>query len=151
MCMCCVILAGVRTLSGPISAGAGDFLTIVRFFLHSNLRNNLHLSALRNHDRKFGLVVRSRRDIFDLAHDKQAIEDATENNVLVIEEVAFGASYEKLTTVGVLPTVGHRKQTGSFMLQQEALVRECVVTVNAHHARSVTLLRKRSVIFFTLE
>ena len=57
-----------------------------------------HLSALRYFDLDLGSVVCSRRHVLDLPHDEETVNDATENDVFLVEEVAFCAGDEKLET-----------------------------------------------------
>ena len=55
-----------------------------------------HLSALRYFDLDLWPIVSSRRHVLDLSYDEEAVDDATENDVFLVEKVAFGASEEKL-------------------------------------------------------
>lgn len=68
-----------------------------------------HLSTLRYYNRDLGFVVWSGWDILNLAHDQETLYDTTKHYVLPIQKVTFGTSNEKLAAIGVLPTVGLKK------------------------------------------
>ena len=57
-----------------------------------------HLSALRYFDLDLWPIVGSRRHVLDLSHDEKTVDDAAENDVFLVEEVAFCAGDEKLET-----------------------------------------------------
>ena len=97
-----------------------------------------HFSALRYDDRYFGFIVGSRGNVLDLSDDEETLDDASEDDVLGVEEVALGASDEELTAVGVLARVGHGQQARPGMLQPEILVGE-IGSVDAHGAGSVAV------------
>ena len=56
------------------------------------------MSALRYFNLDLGSVVGSRWYVLDLPHDEETVNDATENDVFLVEEVAFCAGDEKLET-----------------------------------------------------
>lgn len=99
----------------------------------------LQLSTLRYDDWQFGFVVRASGNVFDFPHYQETIQDASENDVLVVEEVAFGASDEKLTAVGVFAAVGHRQESRSVMFEDKVLVVKCSA-VNAVDTSAIALL-----------
>ncbi len=55
-----------------------------------------HLSALRDGDGDLGPVVGAGGDVLDLPHDEEAVDDAAEHDVLLVQEVALGARDEEL-------------------------------------------------------
>ena len=61
-----------------------------------------HLPALADGDGEARFVVGPDGNVFNLPHDEQTVDDAAEDDVLVVQEIAFGARDEKLTTVCVL-------------------------------------------------
>ena len=93
---------------------------------------------MRYDDGDFGFVIGPRGNVFDLSDDEQSFDDASEDHVLGVEKVAFGAGDEELTAVGVLARVGHGQQAGPGVLQAEVLVGE-VGSVDAHGARAVAI------------
>ena len=54
------------------------------------------MSALRYFNLDLGSVVGSRWYVLDLPHDEETVNDATENDVFLVKEVAFCAGDEKL-------------------------------------------------------
>ena len=56
------------------------------------------MSALRYFNLDLGSVVGSRWYVLDLPHDEETVNDATENDVFLVQEVAFCAGDEKLKT-----------------------------------------------------
>ena len=57
------------------------------------------MPALRYFDLDLWPIVRSRRHVLDFSHHEEAVDDAAEDNVLLVEEVALGARDEKLKGV----------------------------------------------------
>ena len=64
--------------------------------IRERMHSASHLSALRYFDLDLWPIVGSRRHVLDLSYDEEAVDDATENDVFLVEKVAFGASEEKL-------------------------------------------------------
>jgi hypothetical protein len=46
----------------------------------------------------------------------------TENNVFTIEPIGYYGGDEELRSIGVLPSIGHRKETGLGVLARKVLV-----------------------------
>ena len=60
------------------------------------MHSSSHLSALRYFNLDLWSIVGSRRHVLDLPYDEETVDDATENDVFLVEEVAFCAGDEKL-------------------------------------------------------
>ena len=69
---------------------------------HQKLKNISHLSALRNDDVDLGLVVGADRNIFNLPHDEQTVDNATKDDVFPIQELALCTGDEELAAVRIL-------------------------------------------------
>lgn len=103
------------------------------------------MSALRNNDRQFRFIIRARRDILDLPHHQQSVEDAAEDDVFVVQKVAFGARDEELAAVGVFAAVGHREEARSVVFQNEILVSEGAGAENGANTGAVSLKKQNKV------
>lgn len=99
------------------------------------------MSTLRYDDRQLWFVVRTGGNVFDFTHYQETVENAPENHVLVIEEIAFGTGDEELTSVGVLAAVCHREESGGIVFQDEVLIVKGSA-VYAVHTSAVALLHK---------
>ena len=69
---------------------------------HQKLKNISHLSALWNDDVDLGLVVGADRNIFNLPHDEQTVDNATKDDVFPIQELALCTGDEELAAVWIL-------------------------------------------------
>lgn len=98
----------------------------------------LQLSTLRYDDWQLGFVVWTSWNVFDFPHYQETVKDTTKNDMLVIEEIAFGTCYKKLASVRVLAAVRHRQQSRSIMLEDKVFVVECS-TVNAVNTGAIAL------------
>lgn len=77
------------------------------FLLIEMKRLCLHLTTLTNADRQARFVIGSDRNVFNFPHNQQSVNDSAEHDVLVVQEITFGAGDEELTAVRVLAAVGH--------------------------------------------
>ena len=59
---------------------------------HQKLKNISHLSALRNDDVDLGLVVGADRNIFNLPHDEQTVDNATKDDVFPQQQLKFSVT-----------------------------------------------------------
>ncbi len=57
------------------------------------------MSTLRDDNTDLGFVVCAYGHVLDLSHDQEAVDDPAEDDVLPVQELALGASHEKLTAV----------------------------------------------------
>ena len=76
--------------------------------IHRLLRFTSHLSALGNGDVHLGFVVGPHGRILHLSHYQHAVDDPTEDYVLVVQEVALGRGDEKLTAICVLKSKNNK-------------------------------------------
>jgi hypothetical protein len=98
-----------------------------------------HLSTLRNHNRQLWFV-RLRRDLrrLDHADNLHAVDDASEDDVFVVEPVGGRTGDEELAAVRVLARVGHREEAGSVVLERKRLVVE-LAAVDRSQASAVAV------------
>jgi len=67
----------------------------------------LHFTTFGNFHGELWSVVRSCRDILNLAQSEHAVDDFAKDDVLPVEEIARCGRDEELTTVRVGARVGH--------------------------------------------
>ena len=57
------------------------------------------MPTLRDDNTDLRFVVCAYGHVLDLSHDQEAVDDPAEDDVLPVQELALGASHEKLTAV----------------------------------------------------
>lgn len=115
-------------------------------------KKNLQLSTVGDHNLLGGLSGLVAVG-FDLPDDVHAFDDASEDDVAIIEPGGLHGGDEELGSVGVRAGVGHRHDSGASVSQDEVLILELVavdglstgaivvleVTALAHEVRNHTV------------
>jgi len=73
----------------------------------AQLTRALHLPTFSNLDIQLRSIIQSSRYGLDLPYGQHSVDDASEDDVLVIEVIADGCCYEELAAVRVRSGVGH--------------------------------------------
>jgi len=85
----------------------------------------LELSRSLDHDLG-GSLPRAGPDALDLLDDVHSINDRAEDDMLSVQPLRLHRTEEKLRTIGVWPSVGHRQNARSRMLELKVFVFEFV-------------------------
>lgn len=76
-------------------------------------------------------------NILDLMDNFHALEDLTEDNMFSIQPRGDNSSNEKLRTVGILSSIGHRQETRTSVFEFKVLIGEAI-TIDGFSASTVT-------------
>jgi hypothetical protein len=101
---------------------------VISVFLSISNQLPSHLATLHNADIIHWAIPLCgiRPDLLDLPHDLLALNDASKDDMLSIQERRWGTRNEELTPVCIRARVGHGEQEGRVVLVCEILVRKAL-------------------------
>jgi len=124
-------------------------------YLHPRILKHSQLSAIVDNNRLRGLSALG-SNLLDFLDNIHTFNNGSEDDVLAIEPWCFYRAQEKLRSVRIWTSVGHRENTWSCMLEREIFICElgsvdgfttssiscCEISALAHEVRNHTMKRR---------
>ena len=83
-----------------------------------------HLAGLTDDDVDFWFVVCTHGSVLDLPHHQHPVNNPAKYHVFPVQEVTLGCRDEKLTSVGVFPTISHGELARLRVFEGEVFISE---------------------------